>query len=88
MLKAALILEGVEFERTHDLVELCRLLPSGWQVKNAHHDLERITDFATKPRYPEELLNLADTDVAYAASAARETYDMVHDEFVRRGILR
>ena len=40
-LKAALILEGVEFPYRHDLDALRNLLPDGWAVKVEHPDFGR-----------------------------------------------
>lgn len=87
MLKAALILEGIEFERTHDLNELLKLLPDSWRVKNTYSDFEKMTSFAVRPRYPDDLLTLVNNDAKYAASMAREIYDTINGVFKRRGIL-
>lgn len=38
-LKAALVLEGVEFSFTHDLDALRNRLPDSWSVRTTHADL-------------------------------------------------
>ncbi|MDR7489356.1 MAG: HEPN domain-containing protein [Armatimonadota bacterium] len=49
-LKAALILEGVDFPFRHDLDALRNLLPEGWSVKDEHPDLTELTEWAVEAR--------------------------------------
>lgn len=51
-LKAALVLEGVDFPFRHDLDALRDLLPEGWTVKQQHPDLAELTEWAVEARYP------------------------------------
>lgn len=51
-LKAALILEGVDFPFRHDLDALRNLLPEGWSVKEEYPDLSELTEWAVEARYP------------------------------------
>lgn len=44
-LKAALVFENINPPHVHDLEALYNLLPSDWSVKNAPHDLERISEW-------------------------------------------
>ena len=54
-MKAALILEGIEPRRTHDLEELRGRLPDSWRVKKHPSDLARLSDYAAESRYPDDL---------------------------------
>jgi HEPN domain-containing protein len=51
-LKAALVLEGVDFPWRHDLDALCNLLPAGWAVRVEQPDLAELTEWAVEARYP------------------------------------
>ena len=51
-LKAALVLEEVEFPFSHDLDALRNLLPAGWPVRDTHPDLAELTEWAVETRYP------------------------------------
>ena len=42
-LKAALVLEGIEFSFTHDLDALRNRLPENWSVRTTHADLAELT---------------------------------------------
>ena len=48
-LKAALMLEEVDFAFTHDLDALRNLLPDGWSVRDTHADLAELTEWQSKP---------------------------------------
>ncbi|MXX27674.1 MAG: HEPN domain-containing protein [Caldilineaceae bacterium SB0668_bin_21] len=48
-LKAALVLEGIDFPFTHDLNALRNLLPDSWPV---WADLAELTGWAVQARYP------------------------------------
>ena len=85
-LKAALILEGVEFPFIHDLDVLRDLLPPGWPVRDTHPDLAELSEWAAEARYPGDWPEATDTDAARAESEARSVYDSVAAEFRRRGV--
>ena len=86
-LKAALILESVDFPFTHDLDALRNLLPGGWSLRDAHPDLAELTEWAVETRYPGDWTDPTDSDAARAASEARSVHDSVTAEFKRRRIL-
>ena len=85
-LKAALILEGMEFPFTHDLDALRNLLPDGWPVRNSHGDLAELTEWAAEARYPGDRPDPTNADAARAESEARSVYNSVAAEFRRRGV--
>ena len=51
-IKAALVLENIQFPRTHDLDILCNMLPDDWDIKGAHPDLYDLSIWIVNARYP------------------------------------
>ena len=85
-LKAALILEGVEFPYRHDLDALRNLLPDGWAVKREHPDLAELTVWAVEARYPGDWPEATREDAQQAVAQARGVLDSVVRDFKRRNI--
>ncbi|MDE0461042.1 MAG: HEPN domain-containing protein [Caldilineaceae bacterium] len=85
-LKAALVLEEVDFPYTHDLNALRNLLPDSWHVRVDHPDLTQLNQWAVEARYPGEWPEATESDAVRAESEARATRDSVVAEFQRRGI--
>ncbi len=80
-LKAALVIEGIDFPFTHDLNALRNLLPDSWPVRAEHADLAWLTGWAVQAGYPGEWPE------PFAADAeARAVRDAVAAEFQRRGL--
>ena len=53
-LKAALVLDGIDFPFTHDLNALRNLLPASWTVRAENVDMAELTEWAVQARYPGE----------------------------------
>jgi HEPN domain-containing protein len=51
-LKAILVLEGIDFPKTHDLERLMTLLPAHLKPEISSEEQARLTDYATGARYP------------------------------------
>ena len=85
-LKAALILEGVEFPYRHDLDALRNLLPDGWAVKVEYPDLAELTVWAVEARYPGDWPEATREDAQRAVAQARGVLDSVVRDFKRRNI--
>ena len=85
-LKAALVLEEVEFPFSHDLDALRNLLPYGWRVHVDHPDLAELTEWAVETRYPGEWPETTEAEATRAESQARAVHDSVATEFRCRGI--
>lgn len=85
-IKAALILEGIEFPYIHDLDALRGLLPPRWAVKDAHADLAELAEWAAEARYPGDWPDPTSADAARAESEARSVHNSVAAEFSRRGV--
>lgn len=83
-LKAALVLEGVDFPRQHDLDDLRNLLLDTWPVRQTHTDLAQLTEWAVESRYPGDWREATATDAEQAVSQARGVYNSITAEFERR----
>ena len=83
-LKAALVLEGIDFPFRHDLDALRNLLPDTWSVRRTHTDLAQLTEWAVEARYPGDRQEATATDAKQAVSQAREVYNSIAAEFKRR----
>ena len=85
-LKAALVLEEIDFPYTHDLNALRNLLPDSWPVRVDQTDLTQLNQWAVEARYPGEWPEATEADAVRAESEARATRDSVLAEFQRCGI--
>jgi len=72
-LKAVLFLQQIEFERTHDLVKLARLLGDhGVMLPVAESHLRRLNPFAVTFRYDDlEITHVSDDDLASVVAQMR-----------------
>lgn len=84
-LKAALVLERIEFPYVHDLTRLRNLLPAEWVGGPSNVELQRLTEWGAESRYPGDWPDLTAEDGAGAQRQARAVYDFVAAEFERRG---
>ena len=82
-LKAALVLEGIDFSYTHDLNALGNLLPDSWPVRA---DLAELTGWVVQARYPGEWPEPSSADAVRAESEARAVHNAIAAEFRRRGL--
>ena len=86
-LKAALVLEGVEFPFTHDLDALRNRLPETWLVHTTHSDLAELTQWAVETRYPGDWPEVTPEDAVRAESETAALLVSVFAEFERRSLL-
>ncbi len=86
-IKAALLLEKVDFPLVHDLDILRSLLPSGWAVRDAHDDLYELSGWTIEARYPGDWPEPTTADAIGAESKARVIYESIEAEFKRRDVL-
>ncbi len=87
-LKAALVLEGIDFPFVHDLDALRNLVPGEWSVDIPPVVLARLTEWGMEARYPGDWPEPTADDAARAESEARAVYEAVAAEFSRRGLGR
>lgn len=80
-LKAALMLEGIDFSYTHDLDALRNQVPDSWAIRETHSDLAELTEWAVEARYPGDWPDPTNADAESALSQARSLYQSVATEF-------
>ena len=84
-IKAGLVLESVQFPRSHDLNQLRDLLPSGWSLPNTHSNLAELTDWASDQRYPRTLVpDPTRAEAQKALQTAKEVFDSIKADLDRR----
>ncbi len=76
-LKAALIVERIDFPFTHDLDRLRNLLPERWQVKAAFPDLAEMTIWAVEARYPADMPEVLPMDAQRAITLADRILELI-----------
>ena len=85
-LKAALVLEEIDFPYTYDLNALRNLLPDSWTLRADHADLAELTEWAVEARYPGEWPEATESDAIRAEAKAHVMRDSVVAEIRRRGL--
>jgi HEPN domain-containing protein len=86
-IKAALVLEGIEVPRTHDLDVLRKLLPRRWRVVSRPASLARLSDYAADTRYPDSIISVNAIQSATAVRQANAVVRLVREDFGRRGVM-
>jgi HEPN domain-containing protein len=71
-LKALLVLQGLDFPRTHDMSQLIALLPAQSRPTLSPEEQERLTDYATVTRYPGDYEPISLTETRRALRIARQ----------------
>lgn len=85
-LKAALVLEGIDFPYRHDLDALRNLLPEGWSVKAQCPDLAELTEWAVEARYPGDWPEATTLDARKALAQAQEVLRAIGEDLAQRGL--
>ncbi|HEY7496470.1 MAG TPA: HEPN domain-containing protein [Candidatus Tectomicrobia bacterium] len=70
--KALLVLQGLDFPRTHDMSQLIALLPVQSRPTLTPEEQERLTDYATVTRYPGDYEPISLTETRQALRTARQ----------------
>ena len=83
LLKALLVLAGVPFARTHDVIQLVGLLPSNLALPIPLEDLAPPNRYAVEARYPIGEEPLTGEEAREAVAVARRVHALAHDA-VRR----
>lgn len=86
-IKAALILDGADPPRVHDLDDLRNRLGPGWRVKRRFPDLARLSRYASESRYPDDIEPVTPIQSATAVRQAAAIVRLIRDDFDRSGIL-
>ena len=85
-LKGALISEGIQPERTHDLKNLINMLPSSWNGRlHTTMDLERVSSWASDIRYPGEVPQVSRSNAETTLDKARTLVEEIECGISMRG---
>ena len=85
-LKALLVLDGIDFPKTHDIERLTALLPARADMPLTPEEQGRLTDYATTTRYPgtgDILLTEARRAVALARRVRKQARSLLPGEIRR-----
>ena len=85
-MKAALVLLGIEFPRTHDLPLLRTLLPEQLLFRVSNDELEKLTEWAVEARYPADIPPASRKDAATAIENAKKVLEDVLKAFEEHDI--
>jgi HEPN domain-containing protein len=86
-IKAALVLDGADPPRGHDLDDLRNRLGSRWRVKRRFPDLARLSRYASESRYPDDIEPVTPIQSATAVRRAAAIVRLIREDFDRLGIL-
>jgi len=70
-LKALLVTQGTEFQKTHDLAKLTILVPSRLRPSLDDKEQDRLTEYATVTRYPGDYEAISLSEARQAVRTAR-----------------
>jgi HEPN domain-containing protein len=82
-IKAALVLEQIEFPFVHDLEALIRLVPAEWRVTRTDADLVTLSRWAVEARYPGDWPLPTAADATTALEHARTVVGAVRADLQR-----
>jgi len=85
-LKAALVLSDRTPPKTHDLEHLRGMLPDGWRAKRRPADLERLSSYGVRARYPDNAIQVNALESAVAVRQAIAIMKAVKLDFERAGV--
>jgi HEPN domain-containing protein len=85
-LKAAVVLAGGTPPKTHDLERLRAMLPGLWRSKRRPVDLERLSSYGVRARYPDDTIQVTAIESAVAVRQAIAVMRSVHRDFEREGV--
>ena len=85
-LKAVLVFLGIEVPRYHNLNALRNLILDGWQLKDDHPDLSRLTEWAVEARYPGDWPDATEADARLAVQEARALWNSVMADLTEHGL--
>jgi HEPN domain-containing protein len=86
-IKAALVLDGADPPRLHDLDDLRNRLGSRWRFKRRFPDLARLSRYASESRYPDDIEPVTPIQSATAVRQAAAIVRTIREDFDRSGIL-
>lgn len=85
-LKAALVLDGTDPPKRHDLDDLRNRLQSRWRIKRRFPDLARLSRYASESRYPDDIAPVTPIQSATAVRQAVAVVRTIREDFDRSGV--
>jgi HEPN domain-containing protein len=85
-LKAALVLDGTNPPKSHDLDDLRNRLASRWGAKRGFPDLARLSRYAIYSRYPDDVDPVTPIQSATAVRQAGAVVRSIREDFERNGV--
>ena len=85
-LKAALVIDGADPPKSHDLDDLRNRLGASWRVKHRFPDLARLSRYASESRYPDDIEPVTPIQSATAVRQAVAVVRIVREDFDRHGV--
>jgi HEPN domain-containing protein len=85
-LKAAVVLSDQTPPKTHDLERLRSMLPDGWRSRRHPADLERLSSYGVRARYPDNAIQVSAIESAVAVRQAIAVMRAVKLDFEREGV--
>ena len=79
-IKGLLVLKGIPFQKTHDLVELAKLVFSAETIETIRVDLETLTEFYVETRYPGDFPEFTWQEAENASSLAFRIKELIMKE--------
>jgi len=78
-IKAVLVAHGIPFPKTHDIEELCRLVPSTVTIPLTVREQRFLTDCEAATRYPERIEAVVRRDAKLAVELAKRVQRTVQE---------
>jgi HEPN domain-containing protein len=85
-IKAAIVLDGADPPKSHDLDDLRNRLQPRWRVKRRFPDLARLSRYATESRYPDDIAPVTPIQSATAVRQAVAVVRTIREDFDRSGV--
>ena len=85
-IKAAIVLDGADPPKSHDLDDLRNRLQSRWRVKRRFPDLARLSTYANEGRYPDDIAPVTPIQSATAVRQAVAVVRSIREDFDRSGV--
>lgn len=82
-IKATLVFLQLDFPKSHNLRQLCELLPEGWYFSEDPTTLSSLTIWAVEFRYPGDPPEATVEDAREAVELARYAYEMTFEDLKR-----
>jgi HEPN domain-containing protein len=87
-LKASLVLEGIDFPKTHDIRKVAALLPPRVRVPLSVEEQLQLTNYATVMRYPGDYFPISTAEAKRAVRIARRVRTQIRKLLPKQALKR